>query len=111
MGSYAEAQAVADYIKSKVDFTPKVGIICGSGLGTLAEAVKNPIIIKYSEIKEFPKSTVVGHANNLVFGQLGGKQVVVMQGRFHPYEGYEMAQVGCMYSILNLLDNASRACL
>ncbi|KAM3171473.1 hypothetical protein ACTXT7_016551, partial [Hymenolepis weldensis] len=93
MGSYEDAQSVATYIKSKIDITPKVGIICGSGLGTLAENVKDPIIIKYSEIKEFPKSTVAGHAGNLVFGKLGGKNAVVMQGRFHPYEGYEMGQI------------------
>lgn len=103
MGSYEDAQAVVKYIKSKIDANPKVGIICGSGLGTLAETVKNPVIIKYSEIKQFPKSTVAGHAGNLVFGKLGGKNVVVMQGRFHPYEGYEMSQVSLIRFIIVLL--------
>ncbi|VDO00395.1 unnamed protein product [Rodentolepis nana] len=103
MGSYDQALSVANYIKSKVDIGPKVGIICGSGLGTLAETVKDPVIIKYSEIKEFPKSTVAGHAGNLVFGKLGGKNVVVMQGRFHPYEGYEMSQITLPIRVFKLL--------
>lgn len=93
MGSYQDAKAAADYIKKKVHLTPQVGIICGSGLGTLAEIVANPIVVKYADIKQFPKSTVVGHAGNLVFGTLSGKNVVVMQGRFHPYEGYNLGQV------------------
>ena len=93
MGVYETASSIADYIKSRVCTTPEIGIICGSGLGTLAEVVTDTTVIKYSEIKEFPKSTVAGHAGNLIFGKLSGKNVVVMQGRFHPYEGYEMSQV------------------
>nr|CDS18571.1 inosine guanosine and xanthosine phosphorylase [Echinococcus granulosus] len=93
MGSYEDAKAAADYIKSKVSLTPQIGIICGSGLGKLAEIVSEPVIVKYSEINHFPISTVVGHAGNLVFGKLAGKSVVVMQGRCHPYEGYTMSQV------------------
>lgn len=84
MGSYEEAKGAADYIKSRVSLTPQIGIICGSGLGRLAEIVTEPTVVKYSEIKQFPKSTVVGHAGNLVFGKLADKNVVVMQGRFHP---------------------------
>ncbi|KAL5106388.1 Purine nucleoside phosphorylase [Taenia crassiceps] len=103
MGSYEDAKAAADYIKSRVSLTPQVGIICGSGLGKLAEIVTEPIVVKYSEIKQFPKSTVVGHAGNLVFGKLAGKYVVVMQGRFHPYEGYSMSQVTLPVRVMKLL--------
>lgn len=93
MGSYEDAKAVADYIKSKVSITPRFGIICGSGLGRLAETVVDPVVIHYSEIKQFPPCTVEGHVGNLVFGKIGSKDVILMQGRFHPYEGYQMGQV------------------
>lgn len=103
MGSYDDASNICKFIKSKIPETPKVAIICGSGLGTLAEAVTSQLVIRYSDIKEFPKKTgkivyifnaiVIGHAGNLVFGYLGGKYVMIMQGRFHPYEGYSMSQV------------------
>ncbi|VDK39150.1 unnamed protein product [Taenia asiatica] len=103
MGSYQNAKAATDYIKKKVHQAPQVGIICGSGLGTLAEIVSDPIVIKYSDIKQFPKSTVVGHAGNLVFGKLAGKNVVIMQGRFHPYEGYNLGQVTLPVRVMKLL--------
>lgn len=99
MGSYKVAKSAVDYIKTKVNASPEVGIICGSGLGALAEIVTDTTVIKYSEIKEFPKITEARHAGNLVFGKLSGKSIVVMQGRFHPYEGYEMSQVCICYSI------------
>ncbi|EUB54947.1 Purine nucleoside phosphorylase [Echinococcus granulosus] len=103
MGSYEDAKAAADYIKSKVSLTPQIGIICGSGLGKLAEIVSEPVIVKYSEINQFPISTVAGHAGNLVFGKLAGKSVVVMQGRCHPYEGYTMSQVILPVRVMKLL--------
>lgn len=93
MGTYEDAKAVADYIRSRVTLVPQFGIICGSGLGGLAETVENSTVVQYSEIKQFPRSTVVGHAGNLVFGRISGKNVVLMQGRFHPYEGYKLCQV------------------
>lgn len=93
MGSYEDAKAAADFIKSKVSLTPRFGIICGSGLGNLADIVSDPIVIKYSDIKQFPISTVKGHSGNLVFGKVADKCVVIMQGRCHPYEGYPMSQV------------------
>ncbi|EUB63110.1 Purine nucleoside phosphorylase [Echinococcus granulosus] len=103
MGSYEDAKAAADYIKSKVSLTPQIGIICGSGLGKLAEIVSEPVIVKYSEINHFPISTVVGHAGNLVFGKLDGKSVVVMQGRFHLFEGYTLGQVTLPVRVMKLL--------
>ncbi len=72
---------------------PETGIILGSGLGDLATHLEEALAIPYSNIPNFPISTVSGHKGNLVFGKLGGKQVVVMQGRFHYYEGYDMKEV------------------
>ena len=82
-----------DYIVSKTNYLPKIGLILGSGLGGLAEKIEDPIIIKYVDIPSFPKSTVEGHAGQLVIGKLGGKVVVAMQGRFHFYEGYSLKDV------------------
>ena len=72
---------------------PKVAIILGSGLSTIADRISNPLVIPYAEIPGFPISTAIGHKGNLIFGQLGGKEVVAMQGRFHYYEGYSMETV------------------
>lgn len=73
--------------------SPAVGVILGSGLGPLADLLQNPVTVPYEELPHFPRSTVVGHAGRLVLGELGGVQVVAMQGRAHFYEGYTPAQV------------------
>lgn len=86
-------KASIDSISSKTKFSPKVGLILGSGLGSLAEKINNPTIIKYEDILGFPRSTVEGHAGQLVIGELAGKVVVAMQGRFHYYEGYPLEDV------------------
>ena len=79
-----------DFIKSKTDsFEPSVGVVLGSGLGGLAKDIDIQYEIPYEEIPNFPVSTVKGHAGKLVFGTLSGRKVVVMQGRFHYYEGYD----------------------
>ena len=79
-----------DFIKSKTDsFGPSVGVVLGSGLGGLAKDIDIQYEIPYEEIPNFPVSTVKGHAGKLVFGTLSGRKVVVMQGRFHYYEGYD----------------------
>lgn len=82
-----------DYIKSFLNFTPEIGLILGSGLGVLGEEVQDKIIIEYSDIPNFPVSTVEGHKSRFVFGTLNNKKVAVMQGRFHYYEGYSMQEV------------------
>ncbi len=82
-----------DYILSKINKIPKVALILGSGLGSLADKIENPIKLKYEDIPNFPRSTVEGHAGQLVIGELGGKTVAAMQGRFHFYEGYGMKEV------------------
>ena len=77
-----------DFIMTKTDHRPTIGMILGSGLGTLADEIENPITIPYSEIPHFAKSEAVGHANELVIGELKGKTVAAMKGRFHYYEGF-----------------------
>jgi purine-nucleoside phosphorylase len=82
-----------EFIRGKTKFVPQIGIILGTGLGTLAEGIKVEAKISYKEIPFFPISTVESHAGWLIFGELSGKKVVAMQGRFHYYEGYNMMQV------------------
>lgn len=88
-----EIQNSTEFIKSKISFRPEVGIILGTGLGQLVQELTIAVELPYSDIPNFPVSTVKGHSGKLIFGQLAGKNVVVMQGRFHYYEGYSMQQV------------------
>ncbi|NMB26658.1 MAG: purine-nucleoside phosphorylase [Tissierellia bacterium] len=81
------------YIKEKTKMKPSIGLILGSGLGSLGERIKNPTIIEYKDIPNFPISTVKGHKGQLIIGQLGDKDVIAMQGRFHYYEGYPLDEV------------------
>ncbi len=80
-------------IMKKTEQTPTIGLILGSGLGVLADEIEQPIRLPYTQIPEFPVSTVEGHAGQFVFGKLEGREVVAMQGRFHYYEGYSMEEV------------------
>ncbi len=72
---------------------PEIGIVLGSGLGRLADVIKDPIVISYSSLPDFPVSTALGHKGNFIVGKLGGKNVIAMQGRIHYYEGYGMDMV------------------
>ena len=83
----------AEYLRSRVTDMPRTAIILGTGLGALVDYIDDKLYIPYSEIPNFPVSTVEGHSGNLIFGTLGGKRVIAMQGRFHYYEGYDMKQV------------------
>lgn len=83
----------AEYLHSRISDMPRIAIILGTGLGGLRNHIENQVIIPYTEIPNFPVSTVEGHSGNLIFGTLGGKRVIAMQGRFHYYEGYDMKQV------------------
>lgn len=83
----------AAYLKTMVSYRPETGIILGTGLGHLADEITEKIEIPYEQIPHFPLSTVEGHSGKLIFGKLGGKEVLAMQGRFHYYEGYDMKQV------------------
>ncbi len=86
-------QETANYIRAKVGEMPKTAIILGTGLGALVDHIDDKQYIPYKEIPNFPVSTVEGHSGNLIFGRLGTKPVMAMQGRFHYYEGYDMKQV------------------
>lgn len=96
MGHYytrEQYETAADYIKSNSQIEPKVGLILGSGLNPLAEAVHDADVIPYPKIPHFPKPTVEGHVGQLVMGSLEDTPVMIMQGRVHFYEGYPMSQV------------------
>uniref|UniRef100_UPI0037E95BF2 purine nucleoside phosphorylase-like n=1 Tax=Semicossyphus pulcher TaxID=241346 RepID=UPI0037E95BF2 len=101
--SYEECQATADWLLSSTQVRPTVGIVCGSGLGGLADMLKDPQVFKYSDIPNFPRSTVHGHAGRLVFGTLKGKPCVCMQGRFHLYEGYPVQKITFPIRVFKLM--------
>lgn len=83
----------ASYLSGKLTAVPEVALILGSGLGSLAESIMDPIAVPYGDIPYWPRSTAPGHAGRLVFGKLEGVDTVVMQGRVHYYEGYSMQEV------------------
>lgn len=83
----------ADFLKGKIGDIPNTAIILGTGLGELANEIEDKSEILYTDIPNFPVSTVEGHSGKLIIGTLGGKKVIAMQGRFHYYEGYNMQQV------------------
>ena len=93
MTLFDKINETASFIRTKVQQTPTVGIILGSGLGGLIDSVDQEVAVSYSDIPNFPVSTVQGHAGKLVFGKLGGKNVMMMAGRFHYYEGYSMEEI------------------
>jgi len=95
---------MAKWILEKFDGAkPSIAIICGSGLGQIGNQIKNAKIVSYAEIPDFPQSTVEGHHGNLIFGELNGVQVICMQGRFHPFEGYSVALCSMPVKIFKLL--------
>lgn len=106
----------AEYLQSKGFDTPEVGIILGTGLGQLVEHIENPIEISYNHIPHFPTATVEFHKGKLIYGTIEGNKVVVMQGRFHLYEGYNLQDVTYPVRIMKalgihtlLISNASGA--
>ena len=86
-------QETAAFLRSRIHTDPKTAIILGTGLGKLAEEITDKYEISYQEIPHFPVSTVEGHCGKLIFGKLGNKDIMAMQGRFHFYEGYSMKEV------------------
>jgi purine-nucleoside phosphorylase len=82
-----------EFVREKTEFLPQIGIILGTGLGSLADGIKVDKKISYKDIPHFPLSTVESHAGRLILGELSGKKVVAMQGRFHYYESYDLKQV------------------
>jgi purine-nucleoside phosphorylase len=91
--SYEKVLEAAEFIRSKYNKPIQTAVVLGSGLGAFADDVNNPVKIPYEEIPNFQKSTVEGHAGQLVLGEINGISIAVQQGRFHFYEGYEMSQV------------------
>jgi purine-nucleoside phosphorylase len=92
-----------NYIQSKTNVQPTIGIILGTGLGGLVKEINITDEIEYKDIPNFPVSTVESHSGKLIFGELGGKKVVAMQGRFHYYEGYDMKEVTFPVRVMKLL--------
>lgn len=96
MNTYVTLQQIdeaADAVRSRTSYKPRIGLILGSGLNALADSVQKADFIPYSDLPNWPRSTVHGHAGRLVIGELEGQPVLVMQGRVHFYEGYSMPQV------------------
>ena len=97
-------RAAAQYILERVgQDKPLAGIVLGSGLGKLADGIEDAQVIPYRDIPGFPLSTATGHKGNFIYGKLGGKTVVAMQGRFHGYEGYPMSLVTMPVRVMKLL--------
>ncbi|MCF2602399.1 purine nucleoside phosphorylase I, inosine and guanosine-specific [Parabacteroides distasonis] len=96
-------QEAAAYLANCIRRQPKIAIILGSGLGSLADQIEDPIVVPYVEIPHFVRSTAIGHKGNFICGRLGGKEVLAMQGRFHYYEGYTMQQVTFPVRVMKLL--------
>lgn len=104
MTYYDQVAEAAAFLKSRLgSLAPKVGIVLGSGLGAAAEALVNPLIVRYAEIPHFPQSTVEGHSGRIVAGSLNGSPVVILQGRVHYYEGYSPLEVTFPMRVLGAL--------
>lgn len=88
-----QIEEAAAFVRERAGVAPRFGVICGTGMGGLGDKVESPVVVPYDEIPHFPVSTVESHHGNLVLGTLGGKPVMLMQGRFHYYEGYDLREV------------------
>lgn len=100
---YARALATTESIHARTDTPPRVAIVLGTGLGALSDVIDVDTTIPYDELEGFPEPTVETHSGRLVLGTLGGTPVVVMQGRFHRYEGYSLEEVTFPIRVLKLL--------
>jgi len=98
-----EINQTVSFLKEQINFYPEVGIILGSGLGNLASEIEISYKIPYESIPNFPVSTVAGHGGQLIFGKLGNKNVIAMQGRFHYYEGYTMKELTFPIRVMKFL--------
>ena len=104
MTYYEQVAEAAAFLKARLgSLSPQTGIVLGSGLGAVADAVTDPVVVPYAEIPHFPRSTVEGHVGRIVAGLLGGVPVVVMQGRVHFYEGYSPEEVTFPLRVLGAL--------
>lgn len=103
MHKTVDIQEAVNYIKKLSNKTPSIGIILGSGLGAFADTLQDAVHIPYDDIPHFAKSAAVGHANELVIGDIAGKTVVAMKGRFHYYEGFSLDQVTFPVRVMKML--------
>ncbi|XP_070575631.1 purine nucleoside phosphorylase-like [Ptychodera flava] len=101
--TFEDYEEIRNFLQGKTKCRPKILIICGSGLGGLADRLEDSYKIVYEDIPKFPVSTVKGHVGQLVFGKLGDKEVVCMQGRFHLYEGYPAWKVAIPIRVMSLM--------
>ncbi|XP_035680672.1 purine nucleoside phosphorylase-like [Branchiostoma floridae] len=101
--TYEDIQHISDFLLKTTKYRPKVAVICGSGLGGLADVVQEQDVIDYRDIPNFPQSTVQGHRGRLVFGHLAEKSVICMQGRFHQYEGYPLWKVAMPVRVFKMI--------
>ena len=99
----AQVEEAVALIRSRIHVQPEFGLVLGSGLGPLADAIEDAVSIPFADIPHFPLSSVIGHAGRMLIGQLEGRSVLVMQGRVHYYEGYSMGQVTFPIRIMQLL--------
>ncbi len=94
----------ADALRAKGVIAPQTGVILGTGLGdTFISKIHNPLVVPYHEIPHFPRATAAFHKGNLIFGEIGGKRVVTMQGRFHYYEGYTMQEITFPVRVMKMM--------
>lgn len=98
-----EVDTAVAYLRQHLPFTPDLALVLGSGLGGLADEIENAVTIPYRDVPGFPVSTAPGHAGQFVAGQLGGKNVLCMQGRFHYYEGHEMSAIALPVRVFKAL--------
>ncbi|MDR2627501.1 MAG: purine-nucleoside phosphorylase [Dysgonamonadaceae bacterium] len=98
-----QLKETVSWIKDRVQTAPEIAVILGSGLGNLAQYIREETSFAYETIPHFPLSTVEGHHGRLIFGKLGGKNVMALQGRFHYYEGYDMKQVTYPIRVMQLM--------
>ena len=103
MHKTSDIQEAVNYIQKLTDIKPSIGIILGSGLGPFADTLENAVRIPYDNIPHFAQSAAVGHANELVIGEIAGKKVVAMKGRFHYYEGFTLDQVTFPVRVMKML--------
>jgi len=96
-------ETAAGYIRDRISAPPGIGIVLGSGWGDFADKIINPVRIKYADVPGFPISGVKGHAGEWIHGMIGGKQALVMSGRFHSYEGYDLKTVTLPIRVMNAL--------
>ncbi len=99
---YEKVLESAEYLKGRISLSPKIAVVLGSGLGDIVESLTDTETVEYGDIPNFPQSTVKGHAGRMVAGRLKGTPVLIMQGRFHFFEGYSMKEVAYPVFVMKL---------